>query len=85
MKDEKNLANLVDSTEVEVAETEEKESKVKNFIEKYGKKAVTIAAIGTVGLIGYAFGRKSKDDAVSTDEVLTDNDYVSFNDENDEE
>lgn len=55
---------------VEVMEEEEvKESKFKNalnkgldFTKKHGKKIVTGVAVGAVGLVGYALGKKNSDD-----------------------
>lgn len=61
MEDEKKVIEMSETELVE--ETTPKEglvSKAKIGFKKYGKKIAVAAVVGTVGLIGYALGSKSK-------------------------
>ena len=55
--------------------------KVKTGLKKHGKKVAIAAAIGTVGLIGYALVKKSPDVSNVLDDVVTDVDFTEVNDD----
>lgn len=88
MRNEATVVDLPETDngiEIEAVEPEGKMSKAKNFIKKYGKKIAAVTAVGTVGLIGYALGHKTKGDHDSVDDII-DGDYTEFNEvENNEE
>ena len=90
---EKEMNVQVEETVEEVVE-EVKESKVKKVLtkgvdlaKKHGKKIGTGVAIGAVGLVGYALGKKSsdcdEDDYDGTDAI--DVDYFEVKEESVEE
>lgn len=57
-------------------------SKVKSGLKKHGKKVAAVAALGTVGLIGYALGsRNHEDGAEEYDNNVVSLDYSEINDE----
>lgn len=55
--------------------------KVKTGLKKHGKKVAIAAAIGTVGLIGYALVKKSPDVSNVLDDVVTDVDFTEVTDD----
>ena len=57
-------------------------SKAKNGVKKHGKKIAALAVLGTVGLIGYALGSKSSNNASDEydDDIVADLDYSEFDD-----
>ena len=80
MRDEAKVVDLPETDEgfeIEAVKSDEKVTKAKNFIKKYGKKIAVAAAIGTVGLVGYVLGHKSKDDNGSVDDTI-DGNYTEF-------
>lgn len=84
---EENKKEVIDVNEVdEVIEEETKSkdslvSKVFNVVKKNGKKVAVGAAIGAVGLIGYALGSKvHHDDDSNDDDVTVDVDLDYSND-----
>ena len=80
MRDEAKVVDLPETDEefeIEAVKSDGKVTKAKNFIKKYGKKIAVAAAIGTVGLVGYVLGHKSKDDDGSVDDTI-DGNYTEF-------
>lgn len=64
---------------IEVSKAERFKMKAKAGLKKYGKKVATIVAIGTVGLVGYAIGKKSEDkDSYEFDDDIVDGDYTEL-------
>lgn len=55
--------------------------KVKTGLKKHGKKVAIAAAIGTVGLIGYALVKKTPDASNVLDDVVADVDFTEVTDD----
>ena len=80
MRDEAKVVDLSETDEefkIEAVGSDGKVSKVKNFIKTHGKRIAMGVAIGTVGLVGYALGHRSKDDDGSVDDII-DGNYTEF-------
>ena len=80
MRDEAKVVDLPETDEefeIEAVKSDGKVTKAKNFIKKYGKKIAVAAAVGTVGLVGYALGHRSKDGDESVDDII-DGNYTEF-------
>ena len=72
-----DLPETDEGFEIEAVKSDGKVTKAKNFIKKYGKKIAVAAAVGTVGLVGYVLGHRSKDDDGSVDDII-DGNYTEF-------
>ena len=70
---------VIEGEEMEMEETEVVlfTDKVKTGIKKHGKKIAALAAVGCVGILGYALGKR-KDDNEFDNVDGTHEDYVTF-------
>ena len=86
MKDTEKVVETVETNVEEVVENQSEGllSKTKTGVKKYGKKIAVTAGIVAVGLLGYAFGSKSKKDDNNTDGII-DGNYTFVSDDNTEE